>query len=262
MNFYSKSIEKLVNLEQELFTGVVTIIAPNNIQWSIYFYQGMLIWSEGGFHVYRFWQRHLNKICPQADIQLFEKEKVISNTTTDYYFINTLLKQKLASRKQINYLIEQKIGETFFDIFQQESKNNLDIVAKPQSAYNLLKKDFNLTLKHLETSKILSKSYSEWSTWVSKGLNSCSPNLSPLLKKETKIDRQVSFLIFQNMKRMLDGKKTLRDLALQMDKNVFEITCALIPYFFQGYIRLIEVPDLPEVSFSVVENSFFAEHKK
>jgi hypothetical protein len=49
------------------------------------------------------------------------------------------------------------------------------------------------------------------------------------------------------MQRMLDGKNTLRDLATQMDKDVFDVACALVPYFFKGYIRLVEIPDLPGI---------------
>ena len=250
MNSRSQCIEKLVILEQELFTGVVTIIGYDDRRWNIYIYQGMLLWVEGGFHVYRFWQRHLSQICPQNSSDLFEKERTAGNSTTDYYFINTLSKQKLASRKQINQLITQKLEETFFDIFQVENKHRLKITHQIQSAHSLLKKDFNLTLQTVSISELLLKVYAAWSTWAGKGLSSCSPNLAPLLKQDTKIDQQVSSLIFNNMQRMLNGQKTLRDLALQMNKSVFDVTCALVPYFFKGYIRLIEIPDLPGVNLS------------
>jgi hypothetical protein len=249
MKVQSKLIEKLVVFEQDLFTGVITIIInPNHQQWKIYLYQGMLIWAEGGFHAYRFWQRHFNLICPHANIKLFEQEKITSNSTTDYYFINTLLKQKLVSREQVNYLIQQRSEEVLFDIFQTENKHNLDIYSQSQSAHSLLKNNFNLTLLPLVMYQLLSKVYAQWFVWEEKGLTSCSPNLAPMLKKDTKIDRQVSPIIFQNMKRMLNGKQTLRDLALQMDKDVFDVTCALVPYFFKGYIRLLEIPDLPGVN--------------
>ena len=252
MNSHSKLIEELVVLEQELFTGVVTVSTPEIKQWKIYLYQGMLLWAEGGSHGYRFWQRYLNLLCPHANIRLFEQERIVSHSTTDYYFISTLLKQKLASRKKIKLLIQTRIENILFDIFQVENQKDITISSESKSAHSLLKKNFNLTLSNFRIYQLLSKAYDRWSTWAGKGLTSCSPNLAPVLKEGTKIDQQVSPIIFKNMKRMLNGKKTLRDLAIQMDKDVFEITCALVPYFFKGYIRLIEVPDLPGVDLSSV----------
>lgn len=247
MNSQSQFIEKLIVLEQELFTGLVTVITPDDLQWNIYLYRGMLLWGEGGSHVYRFWQRHLNLLCPQGNIELFEQERIRSNSNTDYYLVTTLLKQKLATREQITSLIETKFNKIFFDIFQIEHKQTLSITSKPLSAHSLLKNNFNFTLSLLAVHLLLSKAYDKWSIWKGKGLAACSPNLAPLLKKDSNIDRQVSPIILQNMQRMLNGKNTLRDLAVQMDKDVFELTCALVPYFFKGYIKLVEIPDLPGI---------------
>jgi hypothetical protein len=253
MQAQSKLIEKFVIFEQDLFTGVITIILNSNYQqWKIYLYQGMLLWAEGGCHVYRFWQRHLNLICPYVNIKLFEQERIISNSTNDYYFINTLLKQKLFSREQIKYSIVQRSEDILFDIFQIEHKHCLKFSSQAKSAHSLLKNDFNFTLSPLTMYQLLSKVYAQWFIWEEKGLTSCSPNLAPILKKDTQIERQVSPIIFQNMQRMLNGKQTLRDLALQMNKDVFEVTCALVPYFFKGYIRLLEIPDLPGVNLPFV----------
>lgn len=247
MNSQSQLIEKLIVLEQELFTGLVTVIAPDDKEWNIYLYRGMLLWGEGGSHVYRFWQRHLNVLCPQGNIELFERERIKSNSNSDYYLIATLLKEKLATREQITSLIETRFKDIFFDIFQIENQQTLAITSKPQSAHSLLKKNFNFTLSLLGVHLLLSQAYSRWSIWKGKGLASCSPNLAPLLKKDGNLNRQVSPIIFLNIQRMLDGKNTLRDLAIRMDKDVFDIACALVPYFFKGYIRLVEIPDLPGI---------------
>ena len=252
MNSQSQLIEKLIVLEEELFTGLITVITPDDKQWNIYLYRGMLLWAEGGSHVYRFWQRHLNIICPQGNIALFDRERVRSNSNTDYYLITTLLKQKLATREQIASLIETRLTNIFFDIFQSEHEQTLLIISQSKSAHSLLKNNFNLTLSLLTVHLQLSKAYGKWSIWKEKGLASCSPNLAPLLKKDSNLNRQVSPLIYQNMQRMLDGKNTLRDLAMQMDKDVFDVACALVPYFFKGYIRLVEIPDLPGIDLPLI----------
>ena len=248
MNSQSQLIEKLIVLEQELFTGRVTILTPEDKQWYIYLYQGMLLWGEGGSHVYRFWQRHLNRLCPQGNIKLFEQARIKSNSNSDYYLINTLIEHKLATREQVSSLIETRFKVIFFDLLQTEHQQPLSITNKSQSAHSLLKKNFKLNLSLLAVHLILSQAYDKWSIWKEKGLASCSPNLAPLLKKNSNLNRQVSPIIFQNMQRMLDGKNTLRDLANKMDREVFDITCALVPYFFKGYIRLVEIPDFPGIT--------------
>ncbi len=53
------------------------------------------------------------------------------------------------------------------------------------------------------------------------------------------------------MSRLLDGKNTLRDLAMKMDKDVLEVAIGLVPYFFKGYLRLLEIPDIPKIYFQV-----------
>ena len=125
MNSQSQLIEKLIVLEEELFTGLVTVITPDDKQWNIYLYRGMLLWAEGGSHVYRFWQRHLNLLCPQGNIDLFDRERVRSNSNTDYYLITTLLKQKLATREQIASLLKLDLT-TFFLIFFRA--NTLELI--------------------------------------------------------------------------------------------------------------------------------------
>jgi chemotaxis family two-component system response regulator PixG len=43
----------------------------------------------------------------------------------------------------------------------------------------------------------------------------------------------------------INGKYTLRDLAVKMKQSVLLVTRSLFPYILQGIIELVEVPDLP-----------------
>jgi hypothetical protein len=136
--------------------------------------------------------------------------------------------------------------EIFFDLLQKEYKNPLYYNMHIYSAYALLKIGFNLSLFTINLEQILFQSQQIWSTWGSKGLASCSPHHAPLLKNYNDLQKQIPDFIFQNMSRLLNGKNTLRDLSLKIDKDIFEITCGIVPYFFKGYLRLLEIPDLPD----------------
>ena len=246
----SQLIKNVASLKEEKFTGVVTITSLRDRQWKVYFYLGMLLWTEGGVHTFRFWQRHFKALCPQAKMKYFDQNNIHSQYSCDYYLIDILLKKKLANRELIIPLIEKRIREVFFDILQeefvqQENQQQLKISDNSTSAHYLLKAGFNLSLSPLDTLVLLSNAQQDWNTWIGKGLASCSPNRAPILKVEEELRTQVPAIIFQNMVRLLDGEHTLRDLAIKMNKNVFEVTCGLVPYFFKGYIRLVDIPDLP-----------------
>ena len=246
----SQLIKNLASLKEEKFTGVVTITSCRDRQWKVYLYLGMLLWTEGGAHTFRFWQRHFKVLCPQATMKYFDQNNIHSQYACDYYLVDLLLKNKLANRELIIPLIEKRIREVFFDILQeefvqQEQQQQLAISNNSTSAHYLLKAGFNLSLSPLDTLVLLSNAQEDWNTWIGKGLASCSPNRAPLLKDDEELKTQVPTIIFQNMVRLLDGEHTLRDLAIKMNKNVFEVTCGLVPYFFKGYIRLVDIPDLP-----------------
>ncbi|ELS01242.1 hypothetical protein Xen7305DRAFT_00009450 [Xenococcus sp. PCC 7305] len=246
----SQLIKDLASFKEEKFTGVVTITSLRNRQWKVYFYLGMLLWVEGGSHTFRFWQRHFQAICSEATMKYFDQNNIYSQYSCDYHFIEILLKNQLARRESITSLIEQRVRESFFDILQekyvqQEHRASLKISSQNISAHVLLKSGFHLSLSSLETLDVLSTAEKDWGIWLGKGLASCSPNRAPVLKDYEELKAQVPSIIFQNMVRLLDGEHTLRDLAIKMNKSVFEVTCGLIPYFFKGYIKLVEIPDLP-----------------
>ncbi|MEL6502611.1 MAG: response regulator, partial [Cyanobacteria bacterium J06623_1] len=67
-----------------------------------------------------------------------------------------------------------------------------------------------------------------------------------LLNRYQDLQTQLPDIIYANMSRLLNGKRTLRDLAVRMDKNVLDVTCGIVPYFFKGYLRLLEIADLAD----------------
>ena len=162
---------------------------------------------------------------------------------SDYYLINILLEKKLVTRKKILLLIDCCVKDSFFEILQYEFKENINFTVQSHTPLFLLKSGFNLSFQPLKTLDLLAKSELNWLNWLNKGLASCSPNLAPLIKNNQELEKQLSPIIFENMERLLNGKNTLRDLAVKMDKDVLEVTLALIPYFFKGYLRLLEIPD-------------------
>ena len=247
MNLNSQLISKLASLHDTQFTGIITVTTKNTQSWNIYLYLGQLLWTESSIHRNRFWQRNLSKLCPELTTKKHQLKNINCHYISDYYIINILRENNLISREKISELINRCIKDTFFEILQYELKDTIEFIVQLHSPLFLLKSGFNLSLVPLETLILLSEVEQDWRDWINKGLASCSPNLAPLIKKDRDLKNQLSPVIFDNMTRLLNGKNTLRDLASKMDKEVLEVTVGLIPYFFKGYLRLLEIPDTKKI---------------
>lgn len=246
MSANSKLGEQLISLHRQGFTGILTIASQDGKQnWEMFFYLGKYLWTEGGCHANRSWLRNFNYYCSGIKTDKIILRDLLEVRSYNYSLLNILLQRKLIKRHQARNLIENISQEMFFDLLQKEYNNALTYTPQTATAHQLLKAGFNLSLASINLEQILFQAQTSWSSWGAKGLASCSPHHAPLLKQEREIERQIPDIIFANMSRLLNGKNTLRDLAIRMEKNVLEITCGVVPYFFKGYLRLLEIPDLP-----------------
>ncbi len=241
--------EQLISLNRQKFTGILTITSQNGKQkWEMFFYSGKYLWTEGGYHVNRSWQRNFTYYFPKVNTSsiVLRKRNQTEVLSHHYSLLNILLQRQIVRREQVKALIENRSQEIFFDLWQKEYNDALNYTTQNTSAHYLLKAGFNLSLAFINLEQILFQSQTSWSTWGAKGLASCSPHHAPYLNRPQELQRQLPSVIFTNMSRLLNGKNTLRDLAVKMEKDVLDVTCGIVPYFFKGYLRLLEIPDLPD----------------
>ncbi|MEY2858546.1 MAG: hypothetical protein RLZZ74_2859 [Cyanobacteriota bacterium] len=247
MSANSKLGEQLPALHGQKFTGVLTITTQNDQQqWEMFFHQGEYLWTEGGYHPNRSWRRNFRRYCPGVNQESIVLRNQSEMRSQPYCLLHILLQRKIIQREQVKALIENHAREVCFDLLQKEYNSTLKYKIENTSAHYLLKEGFSLSLISIDLEQILFKSQIEWSTWGSKGLASCSPHHAPLLHRYQDLQQQLPDLIFANMSRLLNGKRTLRDLAVVMDKSLLDLTCGIIPYFFKGYLRLLEIADLAD----------------
>ena len=246
MSANSKLGEQLISLHRQNFTGILTITSQDGKQkWEMFFYLGKYMWTEGGLHENRSWQRNFNYYCPGVNTKAIVLRHQPEIRSYNYFLLNVLLQRKVIERKQVKSLIENRSQEVFFDLLQKEYNSVLNYNIQPTTAHYLLKAGFSLPLAFINLEQILFQSQTSWSTWGAKGLASCSPHHAPFLQNNRELQQQLPDIIFTNMSRLLNGQNTLRDLAFKMEKSVFDVTCGVVPYFFKGYLRLLEIPDLP-----------------
>ena len=101
-----------------------------------------------------------------------------------------------------------------------------------------------------------------WKIWSEAGLANFSPDLAPVLRRPEQLQQMVSPFVYKNLVNLINGKSTLRDLAVKMKHNVLPLTRSLLSYVLKGIIELVEVPDLPLRVTEVNNNSPTTQPKK
>ena len=234
----------LSSIQRTKYTGRIRVQSKTGIDWRIYSCLGRLVWIDGGSHPHRSWQRHMVQYLPHAKLRKADFVEAAKLECWNYHLLPLLLKRDTIKRDQVIALIHSKIAEVLFDIWQHEVNGSLKYQAQSLSADLLLEYGLKTSLALVVVEKAFIHTKRNWLQWSSKGLGRLSPNLAPSLKQQDKLQQEVPAQVYQNFVRLIDGKHTLRDLAVQMNRHVFQLTSSLIPYLRKGFVELKPIDDL------------------
>lgn len=215
-------------------------------QWSLYFHLGHLIGDAGGVHSRRRWLRQLAQFCPQVQvdpIHFYQEQKYRSD---NYEFLATLLNQREILRQQMVSVIQGSVAEVLFDILQQEQW--LRDRSLPPLSYTFTPEErlYAAPLVFLSPDRSWQQAKQVWQKWCQAGLEDFSPNVAPLIWQREELQQQSSPVVYRSLVSMVDGKRTLRDLALRLRQDPILLTQSLLPYIRRGWMKLIEVGDIGE----------------
>ena len=208
---------------------------------------GHLIGDAGGAHPRRRWLRQLAQHCPQVQvdpIHLYQQQRHRSN---DYEYLATLLSKREILRQQMVSVIQGSLAEVLFDILQQEywlrdrSLPPLNYTFTPEV------KLYDTPLVFLSPDRSWQQAQQAWQRWCQAGLEVFSPNMAPLIWQREELQQQSSPVVYRSLVSMVDGKRTLRDIALRLRQDPILLTQSLIPYVRRGWMKSIEVADLGEI---------------
>jgi two-component system, chemotaxis family, response regulator PixG len=222
---------------QMQFTGRLDLQANNGQQWSLYFCLGRLVWVTGGLNGLRRWRRLLLQHCPQMQSQAAFLSEVQTSRGQGYDLLLQWAKQQQMTGEQAVSVIRTNVLEVLFDILQQERTGQLKCMTDPKDAL-----DASLTL--INPRQALSQAQQDWAAWSSAGIGSLSPNISPVLSSTEQLQQQTSAQVYQALTRVIDGERTLRDVALMLHQDLLLLTRTLIAYVRKGLVELVQVPDL------------------
>jgi two-component system, chemotaxis family, response regulator PixG len=238
----SKQIQFLKKMKDLRFSGELVFTAPKGEKWSFYLYLGSIIYATGGTHPVRRWQRHLAAYCPQmpAHNSAMQRDLEIMptaafNTCWQYQLLCLWVAQQKITAEQAAKIIRGVVVEVLFDIAQAR---HATFQIKPDNSLST-----KLPLRDVQ--EAIAEVEGLWQAWSNDPVADYSPNSAPVIKQPEHLKECASAQVYQTLSYLLNGKRTVRDVALLMKRDILSVTRSLLPYIQSGSVELLHIPDLP-----------------
>ena len=241
-------VEQLRSYSQRQFSGCIEIQDQQEQHWYLHYHLGRIIWATGGHHSHRRWRRLMSQHKLHVDLSKISLRTPEEIAYWDYHVLVILLKRQSFTRDQISPVVEHSVHEVLFDVLQQAAAQQITYYGEVHRALSA-----TITLLHGE--QAVNQVYDEWLQWRNLGMTEFSPNLAPWIKRPEQLHTETSELTYKTLITILDGRRTLRELALWMRKDVMTLMQSLLSYYHRGLIGLNDVPDARLPNFAVVNEA-------
>ncbi len=229
---YQRLVQELDHRCQQMATGDL-YFHTHEKEGKIHLFYGRLLYVTNEFHQVRRWQRAIVKYCSgwQPTSALISLDQ---NKPWEYQMLYEGVAGEQISLTQAKVVIRQVSLEIFFSIAWY---TDLSFQWQPSQEEDT-QLSLGLTLSFSEVQPILTKAEEMQRQWQAAGLGSINPDLS--LVSQKKLNPEA----LSGMAKYLNGKFTLWDIALRMEKPVTSITKALVPFIKKGILKLRKIPDV------------------
>ncbi len=240
-----KQIKLFSSLKEAEVSGKLTFTDPiKQEEWYLYLYLGRIVYGTGGVHPIRRWQRNLISNLPQIPFQLSslqdeltERKANLNDNTWEYEQISHWVEQQIITPQQGRNVIVFAVGEILFDITQARQ-----IICQLNQDNILPSK-----LEPVEPEELVTSTSNVWSKWSEAQVVDRLPNLAPVILQPKQLQQKTSISAYQSLCKLLNGNRTLRDLAVRLRSSPLQVVCSLLPYIQSGIFGLVDVPDLLEL---------------
>lgn len=240
-----KQIKLFSSLQEAQISGQLTFNDPvKGNEWHLYLYQGKIVYGTGGTHPIRRWQRNLILHLPQIPFQLSSLQEELTERKADlkdniweYEQISHWVEQQIITPQQGRNAISFAVGEILFDLTQARQiicRLNQEIILPSQ-------------LEPLEPEGIISQIQQVWTSWEKAQVADRLPNMAPVILQPQQLQQKTSISAYQSLCKLLNGNRTLRDLAVQLRTSPLQVVFSLLPYIKSGIFGLVDIPDLLEL---------------
>ena len=240
----NKKLDELINhiykLIKQSFRGILIIKSSNNLQWNIYLRLGHCSWVTGGINPHGRFQRHLALFCPQLTPEKLQKIASENTPHEQKIILVNLQKHRLIERQQIARLMQHNAIEVFFDIIQHCEADGCTL------SYEKITEDVDynlcLLLPVIKFESIMMQAQRAWHQWKEAGLTKYSPNLFPFIKQPQILENSLTNQKAQEIVSLINGKQSLRTIALKHKVKVLTLTRFLVSFANIGAIGFSRVP--------------------
>lgn len=231
------TIQQIIQSEGQ---GQLGIKIKEGAGWTLFFDSGRVVWASGGEHRWRRWYRQLRqlRIHPHSIDAPMEGYPL----QMEHFVLTQLYKQRRITRKSMQFAIDNTVNEVLFDAFLaagdiiEVSCNTNQVQDMPESPVTVLG----------SYDESIARAHASLRAWQVTELGVQSPNLAPCVNEANL--RQYGRALPESHERFLNilsGKRSVRDLAVKVQKDLTTLARLLSVYCEQGIVELVQVEDLP-----------------
>jgi two-component system, chemotaxis family, response regulator PixG len=243
------AIGRLQYLNWGEFSGVVDISVASGQAWEIVFYQGQIAWGLDQSQPNRLWQRLLRNHVGYKHIELdllfqaanhqrwagFESGRQVC---WQYQGLIALMMLAEIKSSELTMMLTTAAREAIFDLLQYSQGQKLTFRSQPEI---FAERPPIL----LDPKPVIAQAEVMWQEWHTHKLGNISPSKTPVIKHPVQLYRQTTPIIYQNLVQVITGKRTLIEIAIEINEDLLLLTRSLTRYIQTGIVELIDLPDLP-----------------
>jgi two-component system, chemotaxis family, response regulator PixG len=241
----SKQINLFDTLKQIEFCGQLVLTENRGIQWSFHLDQGHILYATGGIHPVRRWLRNMQVIFPQINTHPVALKEELDHIAGEqhlicwqYQLLSNWIKQQKITHEQAIRIVWLIIVEVLSNL-SRAKEITYELKVENLQAEGTITVDIRQAILEAERQSQL---------WQAVQVD-FAPDQAPMIKQAEQLEQNISSSVYQVLKKLLDGRRTLRDLALKTNRDVVRVASSLLPFIQLGLIELTNVADvIPPIS--------------
>ena len=224
----------------------MTIAGEELLIWNIYFYLGRLVYATGGNHRVRRLVRALRQHSENVNIQDLLDAADHSIDAWEISVIEYAIQSQQITTDQARSIIQTSIHEVFYSLSDQKKTK---VIWNPLESLSFKP---IVALSAIQTLDNVAASQLRWQqaglSHVQNMIQGFSFELAPYIANPDQLDvmlkaEAITEKTYKTLKKILNGKNTLWDLAILMHCSMIAVMRSLLPLVVDGIVAFKEVAD-------------------
>jgi twitching motility two-component system response regulator PilG len=197
--------------------------------WFVFFLNGQIIFCQQGDTNLSRINDYLHHYRVEKRLDEQEIASLGSHNAPEYGYIWALLERNIIPPKVAHSIIHSLVNETLFDLLSLH-----------QGSF-IFRQGVTLTphLTNLEIAPLVYKITQQIQAWKQLYPHIESAEQLPIVADMVQLQAALSATTINKLKHWADGKKTLRQLARRLNRDILTVAKALYPYVQQGCLQLV-----------------------